>query len=60
MSMNPIAGGDDLHVVLNDDHRVAGANQVLQLALEPLHVGWMEPGGGLVKHIERVAALSAL
>jgi hypothetical protein len=46
--------------VLDDDHRVARVHQPVELRHEPLHVRRVQPGGGLVEHVERVAALRAL
>ncbi len=57
---DPVAGGDDAHVVLDDDHRVAGVDEPVELRQQLLDVGGMQPGRRLVEHVERVAALRAL
>jgi hypothetical protein len=38
---DPIAMGNDLHIVLNDDHCVAGIDQPVQLRQQLLNVGRM-------------------
>ena len=53
---DPVGTGDDVHVVLDDDDRVAGIDQPVQLAHEQLDVGGVQPGGRLVEQVERVAA----
>jgi hypothetical protein len=53
---HPVAAGDDLHVVLDDDDRVARLDQ----PVEPLDIGRVQPGGRLVEHVEGVAAPGAL
>lgn len=57
---DPIAGGDDLYVMLDDDDGVAGYDQVFQLALEAIDIGGVETCGGFVEDVERIAALGAL
>ena len=57
---DPVAGGDDVDVVLDDDDGVAGVDQAIELRDEALDVGRMESGGGLVEDVEGVSALRAL
>ena len=57
---DPVAAGDDAHVVLDHDDRVAGVDQAVQLRQQPVDVGGVQAGGRLVEHVERVAALRAL
>ena len=46
--------------MLNNDHRVAGVDQHVQLRHQAVDIGRVQPGGRLVQHIQRVAALRAL
>ena len=57
---DPIATRDDLHIVLNHNHGVAGVDKVLQLPLQTFNVDGMKSGGGLVQYIQRIAALGTL
>src|SRR6202171_2402940 len=47
-----VDGLEDVEVVLDDEHRVAPVNELLEDPEEPLDVGEMEPGGGLVEDVE--------
>ena len=53
--MSQSARLDDVEVVLDDEHRVAGVHQALQNLEQLLHVGEVQTGGGLVEDVERVA-----
>ena len=57
---DPVAASNHLHVVLNHDDGIACGNQLLKLPLKSLHVGRMEPRGGLVKHIKALAVFRPL
>jgi predicted RNA-binding protein with RPS1 domain len=57
---DPVARGDHAHVVLDHDHGVARVHESVQLRLQALDVRWVQPGRGLVQHVQRVAALRAL
>src|SRR6478735_8295481 len=57
---DPIASGNDAHVVLHHDHGIACIHQRIELRHELLHIGGMQAGSRLVKNIERVAALCSL
>ena len=52
---DPIAAGNQLHVMLDDDHGIARIHQLLQLALKPLHVRRMQSRGRLVQHVKALA-----
>ena len=51
---HPIRFGDELQVVLDDDHGVAGIHQALQHLNESLHVRHVQPDGGFLED-EQVA-----
>ncbi len=57
---DPVSGGDDVEVVLNDDDGVAAFDEAIELGEETFDVGGMQAGGGLVKDIEGIAFLRAL
>ena len=57
---NPIAGGNNSHVVLDDDDGISGLNQAVELRDEAFDVGWMQTGCGLVENVKRFAALATL
>ena len=57
MSITQSLPRDDAHVVLDDDDRVAGVDQPVELRHQPLDVGRVQAGRRLVEHVERVAAL---
>ena len=52
---NPIRGFDHVEVVFNDQNGVAAVRQPLQDTQQFFHVGEMEPGGGFVQNVKRVA-----
>jgi hypothetical protein len=52
----PVGGGDHIEVVLDDDDRAAGVDEVMELGDQQLDVGGVQPGGQLIKQVERVAA----
>jgi hypothetical protein len=56
---DPVAGGDNLHVVLYNHDGVTRSDKVLQLALETLDVGGIQSSGGLIKDVKGIAALGA-
>src|SRR5262245_62788867 len=45
----------DVEVVLDDDDRVSLRHQLVQDVEQPLDVGKVEPGGGLVENVEGAA-----
>jgi hypothetical protein len=49
---HPVGLGDDVEVVLNDQHRVPGVAQLVEADEELLDVREMEPRGRLVQHVE--------
>src|SRR5687767_1478416 len=55
-----VAGGDDVHVVLDDDDGVAGLDEAVELGDELLDVEGVQAGRGLVEDVQRVAAAHAL
>jgi hypothetical protein len=57
---DPIAAGDNVHIVLNHHHGIAGLHQFLQLNYEPRNIGWVQTRRRLVQDIERVTALRPL
>src|SRR5581483_237513 len=57
---NPIGGGNQAHVVLDDYDGISGLNQAVELRDEAFDVGWMQTGCGLVENVKRVAALATL
>ena len=54
---DPVAVRDDIHVVLDHDHAVAGVHDALELGDQPLDIPGMKTGGRLVQDIEGVTAL---
>jgi len=46
--------------VLDDDHRVSGVDQAVELNEQAIDVGWMQPGRRFIEDVERVAALRPL
>ena len=57
---HPVRPRDHAHVVFGDDDGVARVDKAVQLRIEQLHIGRMQPGGGLVEHVERVPAAGPL
>ena len=50
-----VGGGDQVEVVLDDDHGVAAVHEALEGGDEPRHVGHVEAGRRLVEDVERRA-----
>ena len=50
-----VGGLDDVEVVLDDDHGVAGIDQALEHAEQPPDVLEVQAGGRLVEDVERLA-----
>src|SRR5699024_2004572 len=50
-----VGGFDHVQVVLDDDHRVATLGQPLQNIDQPVNVGDVQAGGGLVQDVEGFA-----
>jgi len=57
---DPIAAGDDAHVVLHDNHGVSRYNEAVELPDEPLDIGGMEPGRRFIEYVQRVTARDSL
>ncbi len=57
---DPVAGGDDVEIMLDDNHRIAGVDQSVELHDQPLDVGRVQAGSRFVEHIKRIAALHPL
>ena len=55
---DPVGGFDDIHIVLDHQHRVSAVDQTLQRGQQRADVGEMQAGGGLVKY-EQFALLVA-
>ena len=53
---HPVGAGDHVHVVLDQDHGVAGVDQQVQLAQQQGDVGRVQPRGRLVQQVEGAAA----
>ena len=51
---------DDVQVVLDDEHGVAGIHQALEHLQQLAHVLEMQARGGLVQDVEGLAALALL
>src|ERR1035437_5244934 len=51
----PVRALDHVEVVLDHDHAVARVDEALEDLQQPLHVGEVQPGGGLVEDVERRA-----
>src|SRR5438067_320492 len=49
---DPVRLGDDVEVVLDDEHRMAGVHQAVQDVDQLLHIGHVQADGGLVQHVE--------
>ena len=48
----PVRLGENLHVMIHQDHRVAVADQIVHHRLQADDVGGVKTYGGLVQHIE--------
>ncbi len=46
-----ISGGDDVEIVLDDDHRVAARDEPVDDGEQAVDVGWMEAGRRLVHDV---------
>src|SRR5512140_2161862 len=57
---DPVASGHHAHVVLPDDVRIPGLDEPIELRHQLFDVRRMQPGGGLIEHVEGVAALLPL
>ena len=57
---DPVTTGDHAHVVLDDDHGVAGFKQAVELHGELFDIRRVQTSRRLVEHAEGVAALRAL
>lgn len=53
---DPIGGGDDVHVVLNDDEGISGIDEVVEDLKEHGDVRDMEAGGGLIEDEQAACA----
>ena len=49
---DPVGGGDDIKVVLDDDHRVAARDEPVDDAEQPVDVGRVEAGRRLVHDVD--------
>src|SRR5690242_771906 len=49
---DPVRGLDDVHVVLDDHHRIALVHQLVEHLQEAANVREVEPGGGLVQDVQ--------
>ena len=47
---DPVRVRRDRLMVLDDDDRLAGVHQPVEQALQVLHIGQMQPGGGLIEN----------
>ena len=52
---DPVGGFDDVEIVLDDEHRVAGVDEVVQHFEQQLDVGEVEAGRRLVEQVHRAA-----
>ena len=50
---DPVGALDHVEVVLDHDHAVARLDEAPQNVQQPLHVGEMEPRGGLIEDVQR-------
>ncbi len=50
---DPVGGLDHVEVVLDHDHGVAGVDEAVEHLEQPLHVGEVQAGRGLVEDVER-------
>jgi len=57
---DPVTRRDDTHIMLNNQRRVARINQLVELDYKALHICRVQPGGGLIKYVEGVAASDSL
>ena len=48
----PVAGGEEGRIVLDDEHGVAGGNERVECADEHRDVGGLEADGGFVQHVQ--------
>ena len=56
---DPVGGLDHVEVVLDDQHRVAGVDEVVQHLEQQLDVGEVEAGRRLVEQVERAAGATS-
>ena len=54
---DPVAVADDIHVMLDHDHAVAGIHDPVELRDQAFDVARVKTGGRLVQDVERVPAL---
>ena len=52
---HPVGFRDDIEVVLDGNHRIAGRYQAVQDADELFHVGHVQSNGGFIEYVERGA-----
>src|SRR6201996_6254080 len=57
---DPVAARDYIHVVFDDDHRIACSHKPVELLHKLLDVGWMQPCRWLVEDVHRRAPLRSL
>ena len=56
---DPVGRGDDIEVVLDDQHAVAGVAQAEERGHQALDIAEMQAGGRFVEEVERVRCLRA-
>ncbi len=52
---HPVGFRDDIEIVLDYNHRVAGRYEAVQDVNELFHVGHVQPNGGFIEYVERGA-----
>src|SRR6185437_14088428 len=57
---NPVAARDHVHVVFDDDHRIAGYHEPVELLHQLFDVRWMQPCRWLVEDVHRRTPLRSL
>ena len=56
---DPVGRLDDVEVVLDDQHRVAGVDEVVQHLQQQLDVGEVQAGRRLVEQVQRAAGATS-
>src|ERR1700761_3031125 len=57
---DPVACGNDIHIVFNHQYSIAALHESLQLCKQPGNVRRMKTGSRLIKDVERISASHSL
>ena len=57
---DPVARGDDAHVVFDDDDGIAGVDECVELSEQLVDIGGVQSRGRLIEDIQRLAPAAVL